>query len=308
MTAEVFSPPKAAYDIIKVMRAYLGSEMPHATDLDLIRRLLPLTQFGRGVKEIKPPAPAPWSGCEGALVRNPDDAAEWGIFYNGSARHERQRFTIAHELGHFVLHRDRQADFNCDKASVYSGSETMALIEREANVFASNLLMPGDVFGKCIDGSRIDLHLLSELAKQFEVSFEALCIRFVQHTSQRAILVCWDSGYLDYECRSKSAVRTRARVRSADDPQEPLPNTVAADTSVVQEWNGITLSAAIWCAEEAPYMKLTEFKHTYSERDRVLSLLLLESAEPRPWDRSWQDGDSFDSYDQFITNGQLPVR
>ena len=55
-------------------------------------------------------------------------------------------------------------------------------------------------------------------------------------------------------------------------------------------------------------MKLTEFKHTYSERDRMLSLLLLESAEPRPWDKSWQDGDSFDSYDQFVSNGQLPVR
>ena len=308
MTAEVLAAPKAAYDIIKVMRAYLGGEGPLATDLDLIRRLLPLTQFGRGVKEIKPPAPAPWSGCEGALVRNPDDAAEWGIFYNGSARPERQRFTIAHELGHFVLHRDRQADFNCDKSSVYSGSETMAVIEREANVFASNLLMPGDVFGKSINGSRIDLHLLSSLAKQFEVSFEALCIRFVQHTSQRAILVCWDNGYLDYECRSRSAVITRARVRRTDDPQEPLPHTVAADVDTAQEWQGVTVSAAIWCSEEAPYMKLTEFKHTYSERDRVLSLLLLESAEPRSWDRSWQDDESFDSYDKFISSGQLPVR
>ena len=308
MTTVVFSPPKAAYDIIKVMRAYLGGEIPLATDLDLIRRLLPLTQFGRGVKEIKPPAPAPWSGCEGALVRNPDDAAEWGIFYNGSARPERRRFTIAHELGHFVLHRDRQADFNCDKSSVYSGSETMAVIEREANVFASNLLMPGDVFGRCINGSRIDLHLLSALAKQFEVSFEALCIRFIQHTSQRAILVCWDNGYLDYECRSKSAVRTRARVRRTEDPQEPLPNTVAGDGDTAQEWQGVTVSAALWCAEEAPYMKLTEFKHTYGERDRVLSLLLLESAEPRSWDRSWQDDETFDSYDRFVSTGQEPVR
>ena len=84
----------------------------------------------------------------------------------------------------------------------------MAVIEREANVFASNLLMPGDVFGKCINGSHVDLHLLSGLAKQFDVSFEALCIRFIQHTSQRAILVCWDNGYLDYESRSRAAVST----------------------------------------------------------------------------------------------------
>ena len=132
MTADVLTAPKAAYRLIDWMRAYLGGEKPLITDLDLIRQMLPSTPFGKGVREIKAPAPATWSGCAGALVRNPNDAAEWGIFYDGSARHERRRFTIAHELGHFVLHRDRQTDFNCDKSSVYSGSETMALIEREA--------------------------------------------------------------------------------------------------------------------------------------------------------------------------------
>ena len=55
-------------------------------------------------------------------------------------------------------------------------------------------------------------------------------------------------------------------------------------------------------------MKLREFKHSYTTGDRVLTLLLLESAEPRAWDRSWQDSESFDSYDQFVANGQHPVR
>jgi hypothetical protein len=55
-------------------------------------------------------------------------------------------------------------------------------------------------------------------------------------------------------------------------------------------------------------MKLREFKHSYGAHDHVLTLLMLEGAEPRPWDQSWQDGESFDSYDQFISNGQQPVR
>ena len=54
-------------------------------------------------------------------------------------------------------------------------------------------------------------------------------------------------------------------------------------------------------------MKLREFKHSYGARDRVLTLLVLEGAEPRPWDQSWQDGDCLDTYDQFISNGQLPT-
>lgn len=290
------------------MRAYLGGAMPLITDLDLIRQMLPGTPYGQGVKEIKEPTAATWSGCEGALVRNPDDSAEWAVFFNRTATPERRRFTIAHELGHFVLHRDRNSKFNCAPGSVYSGSEKLAVMEREANVFASNLLMPGDLFGQAIRDAHIDLNFLSDLATQFDVSFEALCIRFIEFTDQRAILVCWDNGFLDYECRSKSARLTRTRIRRTDDPQEPLAGTVTADTSVAQEWDGVTMSAAVWCPDEAPYMKLREFKHSYSARDRVLTLLLLESAEPRPWDQSWQDEADFDSYDQFISNGQFPVR
>lgn len=167
-------------------------------------------------------------------MRNPKDAAEWGIFVNPEARPERRRFTIAHELGHFVLHRARQGSFRCDKESVHFGLDTAAVIEREADEFASNILMPGDVLRDAIVNRRIDIKVLSDLAKTFEVSFEALCIRFIKYTDQRAILLHWDNGFLKYEWRSKSAVRTRARIPRTSDPQEPLPGTLAADASVAQ--------------------------------------------------------------------------
>ena len=242
------------------------------------------------------------------LARDPDDYAVWGIAYNGKARRERQRFTIAHELGHFILHRSQQKSFNCDSQSVHTGIDGLRQIEREADEFAGNLLMPGDLLREWISDQRIDLHVLSAIAKRFQVSFEALCIRFIKFTKQRAILVYWDNGFVKYEWRSSSAVRTRARIRRNGDPQEPLPGTLAADTSVEQEWDGTEMSAAIWCPEEAEHMKLWEFKHSYGARDRILTLLLLENAEPRSWDRSWQDEESFDSFDQFVSNGQLPVR
>ena len=113
---------------------------------------------------------------------------------------------------------------------------------------------------------------------------------------------------MKYEWRSGNAVKTRAKIRRSDDPAEPPSGTLAADASVTQEWDGKEMSAAIWCPEEAQHMKLREFKHTFGARDRVLTLLLLESAEPRAWDRSWQDEESFDSFDQFVSNGQLPDR
>lgn len=226
-----------------------------------------------------------------------------GIFFNGKASPERRRFTIAHELGHFILHRGQQQSFNCDKESVYSGIDTIRVIEREADDFASNLLMPGDLLRDWISNQRIDLRVLSGIAKRFQVSIEALCIRFIKFTTQRAILVYWDNGYVKYEWRSSSAVKTRAKIRRSGDPAEPPSGTLAADASVTQEWDGMEMSAAIWCPEEAQHMKLREFKHSYTTRDRVLTLLLLESAEPRAWDRSWQDEDAEDCADRFASSG-----
>lgn len=134
-----------------------------------------------------------------------------------------------------------------------------------------------------------------------EGSLEALCLRFLEFTPQRAILLCWDGGFLDYQARSTSAVRTRARLKRSDDPQEPPPGSLAADPSITQEWEGVKQPASLWCAEEGPQMSLREYKHTYAQLDRVLTLLILESAEPRPWDRSWHDEPVEDCADRFST-------
>ena len=277
-------------------------------DLDRVREGLPDTPYGEGVKIIKPPMASTVSSVEGMLVCNPRDPAEWGIFYNPDASPERRRFTIAHELGHFVLHRAKRRTFNCDKAAVHFSQDSAANIEREADEFASNLLMPGDVLRERITNQVVDLRLLSGLAKVFGVSFEALCIRFIKYTEKRAILLHWDNGFLKYEWRSKSAILSKTRIRRISDPTEPLRNTVAAEESISQEWDGLELPAAVWCVDEQPYMKLREFKHSYSGRDRVLTLLILEDAESRRWDNSWREGASFDSFDQFTSNGQTPIR
>ncbi|MEA1053618.1 ImmA/IrrE family metallo-endopeptidase, partial [Lamprobacter modestohalophilus] len=266
-------------------------ELTLPIDLDRVRQLLPTTPFGQGAL-LREPAPLTWGRSEGALVRNPEHPAEWGIFYNANARPERQRFTIAHELGHFVLHRDLQRRFDCDQESVYSGIDTLKQIEREADDFASTLLMPAHRLRERIERQRIDVQLLSELAREFGVSLEAMCIRVAKLTEQRLVLVYWDYGFMKYQWRSRSAIRTRVRLHRTDDPQEPFAETLAADEAVVQEWAGVQMPAARWCASEPPGISLREMKHSYPEGHRVLSLLVLESAAPRDGEmRGWDEED-----------------
>jgi hypothetical protein len=277
-------------------------------DLDEVRTGLPGSPLGKEVRIIKEPMPFAATGFEGILARNPEDPSEWGILYHPDAGIERRRFTIAHELGHFVLHRAKKLSFKCDKESVHLGLDQSANIEREADEFASNLLMPGDVLRDLLADRKINLRVLSEVAQTFGVSFEALCIRFIKYTPLRAILIHWDNGFLKYEWRSSSAVKTRARIRRVSDPAEPLRGTVAADSDVVQDWDGTVIPASLWCMEEPAHMRLTEFKHSFTARERVMSLLILEGAEPRAWDNTWHDEQVSDSFDNFIANGQPPLR
>ncbi|MFN3297545.1 ImmA/IrrE family metallo-endopeptidase [Caldimonas sp.] len=305
MSAAPQTPSATAARIWKVLRGVFGASLPAAINLEVVRDLLNQPAFGKGAV-LKAPLPIDAANFEGMLANNPNAPNEWGIFYRPRPKcPERERFTIAHEMGHFLLHRERQSQFQCDKSGVTSGQADGRNIEREANAFASQLLMPRDDLDKLLgDQGKVDLHILSEIAREFHVSFEALCLRFVEITKQRAVLIRWDNGYLDYERRSRSALRTKAGYRKVNEMQEPAVNSLAADTSVTQCFEGEVQSAALWCPNEAPHMKLREFKHTYADRDRVITLLLLESAEPRSWDRSWHDEENFDCADQFASNGQ----
>lgn len=85
----------------------------------------------------------------------------------------RQRFTAAHELGHFVLHRHQIGNGLQDnyllRAAGMSNSQ-----EHEANRFAADLLMPRDLISAAIDKGTTDV---SGLARLFKVSEIAMSIR-----------------------------------------------------------------------------------------------------------------------------------
>jgi hypothetical protein len=81
---------------------------------------------------------------------------------------------------------------------------------------------------------------------------------------------------LKYQWHSSQAQQTGTRIRRTADPQEPLDGTVAFEHDITQEWDGLELPASVWFTD-APHATVREFKHSYGARDRVLTLLLLDS-------------------------------
>ena len=112
------------------------------------------------------------------------DNGKGTIGYNASHPRVRQRFSIAHELGHFLLHRNdlqlfidkRYAIAFRDKRS--SSGEYRR--EREANAFAAALLMPESLMRREIRKHDFDLGdeaTLDALAEAFDVSVQAMAYR-----------------------------------------------------------------------------------------------------------------------------------
>lgn len=110
----------------------------------------------------------------GKLKRDRDAGGQSGfaIFVNGNHPEVRRRFTIAHEISHFVLHQDMVGDELLDDALYRSGLSNS--IEAAANRMAADILMPWHLLNKAID-SGVDT--IPELAKKFDVSRSAMSIR-----------------------------------------------------------------------------------------------------------------------------------
>ena len=144
MSAAPLTPSATAARIWKLLRGIFGNELPAAIDLEVVRELLNQPAFGKG-ESLKKPIAFDAENFEGALVRNSDRHDEWGIFYKPRPKcPERERFTIAHEFGHYILHRHQQDIFECGDGDIETGDNNERHIETEADLFASTLLMPLD--------------------------------------------------------------------------------------------------------------------------------------------------------------------
>jgi Zn-dependent peptidase ImmA (M78 family) len=121
------------------------------------------------------------SEISGMLIRDPErKVAVMAI--NSSHSSTRQRFTIAHELGHLLLHQgspifvDRTVRVNFRAPQASAGDHHQ---EIEANAFGAELLMPEELMLLAAQRNpgRADESMLDQLAERFRVSRQAMDYR-----------------------------------------------------------------------------------------------------------------------------------
>lgn len=108
------------------------------------------------------------------------------IGVNANHHPNRRRFSLAHEIGHYLLHRE-QATVFVDAAPVFFRDDTSSAgterQEVEANAFAAELLIPTASLRERVEQQALDPYddaAVHRLARAFGVSAQALTIKLVR--------------------------------------------------------------------------------------------------------------------------------
>jgi len=114
------------------------------------------------------------TNISGKIFLDPLNGGEskYSIGVKASDTFRRKRFTVAHEIAHFILHRDKIGDELADDAMYRSGLSTRE--EVQANQLAADILMPVTLIRKYQAKGVFDA---SMLADYFKVSEPAMRVR-----------------------------------------------------------------------------------------------------------------------------------
>jgi Zn-dependent peptidase ImmA (M78 family) len=210
----------------------------------------------------------PLEGTEGRLVTSPESdpviEVSTRIRYQGQ-----RRFVIAHELGHLLLHADR------NESRIWDGTATRDRAkEREADIWASNWLMPYEMWQPRVGAGVIPIQTLDELIDEYRVSLHAATIRVVELTTESCCVVYVEADRVRW-------ARPSRRFEALDDAiwrgRKVNELTLASQHAAGNDSEHVqTVEASAWLrTNDAARQRITEFCWSMPSDGASLSLLWL---------------------------------
>lgn len=274
MTSSELTPSKAAYRLTRVLNAFSLAHGISRFPVDVVtlaKEAAALFHWSDAITDVRA---ASIDRFEGALF--PDEARQkWLLLYNDRLTSPgRIRFTQAHELGHYVLHRSLRESFQCTEGDMVAWSDDSANLEGQADLFAATLLMPLDDF-RAQTSEHIDFSALRDCSNRYGVSLTAACLRWLEHTDQIAVLIVHSDGFINWAYSSKPAMRAGAFFRTRKNVL-PVPDaSIAANDLIQYEPVGVEIPASTWFPKAAPDLTLRELKLHADQYDWTMTLLVL---------------------------------
>lgn len=130
----------------------------------------------------------PLTGCAARIIGGDDRAII--TIDNGASSWPRQRFSIGHELGHWMRDRGKSAHLCQDKDLTTAWGHRQDP-ESRANQYAADLLLPAYMFKPLAAGREMTFRTVRALAEEFQMSLTATAIRLVEKGAFPALLACY---------------------------------------------------------------------------------------------------------------------
>lgn len=138
---------------------------------------------------------------DGCLLKKADNKR---ILINKNILHlNRQRFTLAHELGHLQIKSHTEKMYRCSASDIqrYRG---VKLIENEANDFASELLLPEADVQSIVRKRRLSMDLVKDISEDYGISLTATALKIIKVCPDRGAVVLSENGQIKWSFESKS--------------------------------------------------------------------------------------------------------
>lgn len=280
--------PRAAHKLTRILNTFAAAHGASRFPVDVESLALEAATFFDWNDPIAEVRAASIPSFEGALFAN-EARSKWLLLYNDELRSEgRIRFTQAHELGHYILHRATRDAFQCSSGDMIDIASDEKTIESQADVFACNLLMPLDDFRSQMLGAS-NLEALGAVASRYGVSLTSAALRWIEHTDACAMLLVHRDGFVDWWKSSRSAKAAGATLFGRPTPIAVPSRSLAADDAITQERLGREISARVWFPHADAALSLQEMKISADQYDFVMTLLVLPRGskvwQPKRWER-----------------------
>lgn len=114
------------------------------------------------------------------------------------ANPHRRKFIVAHEVGHFLMHREGL--FCCSHIADYGTAVVNSSVqENEANSFASELLLPIEELKKMLPSTPVNFSTITGIADRFDVSVTHAAMQAVRSSNAESeVLLCYDGKNLKW--------------------------------------------------------------------------------------------------------------
>lgn len=190
---------------------------------------------------------------EGGLVTQPE-RVDGVILVNGKGSRQRQRFTIGHELGHYLIiaHRPvRPGQFTCSKEDMAiraaDRDDRAKRMEMEANRFSAAMLMPLAQFRPEMRNlGAPDLDQVIALADRYDMSKEATALHYALHHDAPCAILFSKDGVLRRSYKPTRFPFIESRIGS------PLPsNSLSAGAANGGKMGWQEIDQGVWFTQIA---------------------------------------------------------